>query len=67
MARESTTIVEQLRQAMLKSGQSEYGIAKGAEVSQSIVNRFARGERGMSLETAAKICSYLELELVRRV
>lgn len=67
MTRERVTIIEQLRQAMVKSGQTEYAIAKGAEVSQSIVNRFVRGERGMSLETAAKLCTYLELDLVRRV
>lgn len=51
---------------MVSSGQTEYAIAKGSGVSQSIVNRFARGQRGISLETAAKICAYLKLDLVRR-
>ena len=31
--------------------------------SQSVVNRFVHGERGISLETAAKLCSYLKLNL----
>ena len=57
------TIVEQLRQAIAESGQTEYAIAKGSGVSQSVVNRFAHGERGISFETAAKLCAYLELDL----
>ena len=34
-----------------------------AAFSQSIVNRFVSGERGISLETAAKIAAYLKLDL----
>jgi plasmid maintenance system antidote protein VapI len=60
------SIVEQLRQAITQSDESEYAIAKGSGVSQSVVNRFVHGERGISLETAAKLCSYLKLDLVRR-
>jgi plasmid maintenance system antidote protein VapI len=37
--------------------------AKGSGVSQSIVNRFVSGERGISFETAAKLCAYLKLDL----
>lgn len=57
------TIVDQLRQALAQSGQTEYAIAKGAGISQSVVNRFVNGERGIGLETAAKLCAYLGLEL----
>ena len=60
------TIVNQLRQALIKSGQTEYAIAKGSGVSQSIVNRFVRDQRGISLETASSLCSYLKLDLVHR-
>jgi plasmid maintenance system antidote protein VapI len=63
MAVKKRTIVEQLRQAIADSGQSEYAIAKGSGVSQSVVNRFVSGERGISLETAAKLCDYLGLDL----
>jgi len=59
-------IVGQLRKVMRDSGESEYAIAQAAGVPQSVVNRFARGERGISLETAARLCAYLRLELVRR-
>ena len=57
------SIVDQLRRALRNSGQTEYAIAKGSGVSQSIVNRFVSGERGISLETAAKIAAYLKLNL----
>jgi transcriptional regulator with XRE-family HTH domain len=60
------SIVEQLRQAIRDSGQTEYAIAKGSGVSQSVVNRFVNGERSISLETAAKLCQYLDLDLVPR-
>lgn len=58
-----TTIVQQLRQAMLDSGQTEYAIAKASGVNQSVVNRFLSGERGINLETAAKLCLHLNLNL----
>lgn len=57
------SIVDQLRRAIKDSGQTEYAIAKESGVSQSIVNRFVSGERGISLETAAKLCAYLKLDL----
>jgi len=66
MAPKKRSIVEQLRQAIAQRGQSEYAIGKGSGVSQSVVNRFVNGERGISLETAAKLCSYLELDLHQR-
>ena len=59
-------IIDQLRRAMRDRGESEYAIAKASGVNQSVVNRFASGERGISLETAAKLCEYLKLDLVRR-
>ena len=60
------TIVDQLQQAIAKSDETEYAIAKGSGVSQSVVNRFIHGERSISIETAAKLCTYLKLDLVRR-
>ena len=60
------SIVEQLRQAIADSGQTEYAIAKGSGVSQSVVNRFVHGERGISLETASRLCAYLGLDLTHR-
>ena len=57
------TIIEQLKQAIAKSKETEYAIAKRAGVSQSVLNRFMHDERGISLETAAKLCEYLKLQL----
>jgi len=31
-----------------------------------MVNRFVSGERGINPDTAARLCAYLELELMRR-
>ena len=56
-------IIEQLKQAIAKSKETDYAIAKGAGVSQSVLNRFIHGHRGISLETAAKLCEYLKLQL----
>ncbi len=44
----------------------EYAIAKGSGVSQSVVNRFIKGERGISLDTAARLCAYLGMDLTSR-
>lgn len=60
------TIVDQLRKAIADSDETEYAIAKGSGVSQSVVNRFVHGERSISVETAAKLCAYLKLNLVRQ-
>ena len=66
--RSHPNIVDELREAILNSGQTEYRVAKESGVAQPIVNRFLRGERGISLKTAAKLCKYLGLHLapVRR-
>ncbi len=55
--------MDELRQAIIHSGETEYRVAKESNVAQPIVNRFLRGERGISLETAAKLCKYLRLHL----
>jgi hypothetical protein len=36
------------------------------DFSQSVLNRFINGERGISLDTAAKLCQYLNLDLAPR-
>ena len=59
----SLSLVEELQQAILNCGETEYRVAKESGVAQPILNRFLRGERGISLETAAKVCQYLGLHL----
>jgi len=57
------SLVDELREAIFHCGETEYRVAKESGVAQPILNRFLRGERGISLETAAKVCKYLRLHL----
>jgi DNA-binding phage protein len=59
----SRSLVDELRDAIRNSGETEYRVAKESGVAQPILNRFLHGERGVSLETAAKVCKYLGLHL----
>lgn len=59
-------IIDQLRKAIAESGESQLAIANAVDIDQGNLNRFVRGERSITLETAAKLCEYLKLELVRR-
>jgi len=58
-------IIEQLRKALRESDESQLAIAKAVEIDQGNLNRFINGERGISLETAARFCSHLKLELAQ--
>ena len=59
----SRGLVDELRGAILTCGKTEYRVAKDSGVPQPVLNRFLRGERGISLETAAKLAAYLRLHL----
>lgn len=61
-----TGIVETLREAIRKSARSHYSIAKSAGVTPAQLDRFARGERDLTLTTAAKVATELGLVLVSR-
>lgn len=58
----SKSIADQLRHAVLVSGQSANAIAKACGVPQTTLSRFLRGE-DMSIHRAAKIAAYLGLSL----
>jgi transcriptional regulator with XRE-family HTH domain len=49
------TIVDELRQAIQQSGQSQYALAKSVGVDQSVISRFMAGQRDVTLATAAKL------------
>lgn len=59
-------VIEQLRKAIEDSGESLYAIGNESGVDQSVMSRFMNDERGISLETASKLCSYLGLRLTKR-
>ena len=55
-------LLEQLRRAMKKSGQTRYAISKASGVDQTVLHRIAHGG-GCSVETLDILCKYLGLEL----
>ncbi len=67
MDKSVNTVADQLRDAIRDCGESVYAVAKGAGVDASVLGRFVRGERGINLGTAAKVCTYLGLTLIRSV
>ena len=59
------SLTDQLRKAILDSGVTQYRIAKDTGVPQPVLCRFVSGERGITLETAGRLCGYLRLRLAR--
>jgi transcriptional regulator with XRE-family HTH domain len=57
-------LIEQLRRALAASGVSMNRLGKEAGVNQAQLSRFLRGERTLTLTTAARLCAYLGLRLV---
>lgn len=56
-------LTEQLRQAILTSGETRYAISKATGVGQDTLSRFVHSERGLSMEAMDAIGQYLGLEL----
>jgi len=54
----------QLRQAIARSGLSQYRLAKLSGIQQSQLSRFMNGERGLSIEGIEKICELIGARLV---
>ena len=59
------SLVEVLRREILGAGKSVFAVAKEAQVSQPILSRFLSGKRGITLQTAERLCHTLGLELRR--
>jgi transcriptional regulator with XRE-family HTH domain len=60
---QTTDLVDQLRQAIEKSGHTLNEIERRCGVSHAALSRFLRGERSLTLPIAAKLCSMLGLRL----
>ena len=56
-------LLDQLRQAIRKSGKTASWITKDAEVDEGNLSRFLSGQAGVSVETAEKICKSIGLKL----
>ena len=60
------TLADILRQAIVKSGQSDYAIAKATGIPQSTITRFRNGTRNeLGLTNADKLAQHLGYSLVR--
>ena len=64
MPRKPRPIDAELRKQIEKSGVTVYALAALADVTPQQVGRFVRGERDITLATAAKLAAALGLELV---
>ena len=60
------TVTGQLKDSILKSGQSLHELGRKAGVAPPVLSRFLRGERDIRAETVDKLCKALGLELVQR-
>jgi plasmid maintenance system antidote protein VapI len=56
-------VADQLRQAIRECGISLNRLAEATGVHKSQLSRFLRGEQGLTLKAAAKVCAYLGLYL----
>ncbi len=57
------TISDQLRRAIADCGVSMTRLSRAADIEDSAVSRFMRGERGLNTRTLDKLCLALGLEL----
>ena len=58
------TVSEQLRQAIVASGETHYRIGKETGTSPTVIDRFVSREREhLNTVTVDKLCAYLGLEL----
>ena len=60
-------LAEVIRRTIRSSGRTAYTIATASGVSQAILSRFMTGKRGITLETADKLCRVLRLELSQAI
>jgi len=58
-------LADQLREAIDNSGKSISEIARGADIPQPMLWRFAIGERDIRLDTAAKLAEYFGMKLTK--
>ena len=63
MSKKPPRLSDQLRQAIEQSGQSRYAISKKTRIDESVLSKFVRGLRGMSLDAVDALGEYLGLRL----
>ncbi len=61
--RSSLSLANTIKRAITDTGKSVNSVALTSGVSQAVVQRFLAGKRGITLDTAERLCLYLKLEL----
>jgi hypothetical protein len=56
-------LTKQLQAAIHATSESLYSIAQASGIAAPVLQRFVNGERGITLDTAGKLASYLGLSL----
>jgi transcriptional regulator with XRE-family HTH domain len=64
MKKKYLPLTDQLRQAVLTCGQSQYAICKATGIDKTTISRFMRGERGLSMSVMDTLGEYLGLRIV---
>jgi transcriptional regulator with XRE-family HTH domain len=59
-------LVQKLRAAIQDSGLTLTQLSERACIALPLLTRFMRGERGLTLASAEKVCDALGLDLVKR-
>jgi len=62
----SETLAGSIKARIKALGLTAYALGKSSGVSAVVIQRFLNGERGITLETAEKLCGALDLVLVPR-
>ncbi len=57
-------VIDQLRKAIIDSGESQLSIADATGINQGNLSKFLNGERGLSLDNFSALCEYFKLRLV---
>ena len=58
-----TDLAAVIRRAIRDSGLTPYRVATDADVDRAAMTRFLHGQRGLTLDSASRICEVLGLEL----
>ena len=61
--RKQVDLAKQIKAAYSKSGMTRFVLTKRSGVSYAIVHRFISDDRGITIDTASKLCETLGLEL----
>src|SRR5271165_4172051 len=62
---DDTTFSDVIREAVVESGMTSYGLGRAADVAPAVIQRFLAGERGLNLCTVEKLARVLELRLLK--